>query len=113
MILAPSPLVRWVVALTRRLPRQFRSADKCLSAPAQSRGDAPYGPWLRPPSSFAHLVATLDPVDELRLRIAEQPVDRRHSRQHLEHAEALRANLHRDVRELGDRDHRHERRILE
>ena len=39
----------------------------------------------------------MQPVDELGLRIAHQPVERRHRRQHLEDSVGLRPELQRDI----------------
>ena len=55
----------------------------------------------------------MQPVDELGLRIAHQPVDHRHRRQHLEDAVGLGPQPQGDVGQVGDGDDRDQRGVLE
>lgn len=66
---------------------------------------------LRPSRSFFHSPFLIDAVDELGLRITQDPVDHRHGGQNFEHPVGLRPDLQRGVGEIADGDHGNQRRV--
>src|SRR5947207_5608019 len=116
MIFAPALLARCTalpLSLISRPPCPGCANVKTHRRPRSIARRRELRAFLRAPRSFAHRISTLNPIDELCLRIAEQPVDDRHRGQHLEDTKSLRANLHRNVSELSDRNDRYQGRILE